>query len=66
MRSPHEDDQVVARIKRRKETFARIDKAPLPSVGEFADPATVIRAMRDERDAAYPELLTGAKQGEDA
>lgn len=49
-----------------KETFARIDKAPLPSVGEFADPAAVIRAMRDERDAAYPELLTGAKQGEDA
>ena len=66
MRSPHEDDQVAARIKRRKETFARIDKAPLPSVGEFADPAAVIRAMRDERDAAYPELLTGAKQGEDA
>lgn len=27
MRSPHEDDQVAARIKRRKETFARIDKA---------------------------------------
>ena len=66
MRSPHEDDQVAARIKRRKETFACIDKAPLPSVGEFADPAAVIRAMRDERDAAYPELLTGAKQREDA
>ena len=62
----HLDVYKRQRIKRRKETFACIDKAPLPSVGEFADPAAVIRAMRDERDAAYPELLTGAKQGEDA
>lgn len=66
MHPPHEDNQVAARIKRRKKTFARIDKAPLPSVGEFADPAAVVRAMRDERDASFSDLLADAEQGEDA
>lgn len=64
--SPHEDEQAADRIKRRKETFARLDKDPLPSIGEFADPAAVIRAMREERDAVYPELLPGANRGENA
>ena len=66
MRPTHEDEQVAARIRRRKETFARLDENPLPSIGEFADPAAVIRAMRDERDAVYPELLPDANQGENA